>query len=82
VTFSTIADYETFVYGLREEFPTILSSTLRILRTGPASGRLVGIITFPDNLRLDVAELMDLDAGHLEILQYGYVVWQSGERLY
>ncbi|MEA3396836.1 MAG: DUF6516 family protein [Chloroflexota bacterium] len=37
---------------------------------------------FPDGLRLDVAELVDFDAGHLEILQYGYVVWKSDERLY
>ena len=79
---STIAEYEIFIYGIRETFPAILSSTLRILRTGPASGRLVGILIFPDGLRLDVAELVDFDAGYLEILQYGYVVWKGDERLY
>jgi hypothetical protein len=82
VTLSTIAEYEAFVYGLREAFPSIRSSTLRIIRTGPTSGRLVGILTFPGDLRLDVAELFDLDAGRLDILGYGYVVWQGGERLY
>jgi hypothetical protein len=79
---ATIAEYEAYVYSLRETFPVILSSTLRIIRTGPASGRLVGIVTFPGDLRLDVAELVDLDAGRLEILQYGYVVWRGDERLY
>ena len=79
---STIAEYEIFIYGIRETFPAILSSTLRILRTGPASGRLVGILIFTDGLRLDVAELVDFDAGYLEILQYGYVVWKGDERLY
>ena len=79
---TTIAGYESFVYGLCEAFPPVLSSTLRIIRTGPASGRLVGILTFPDGLRLDVAELVDFDAGRLEILQYGYVVWRGDERLY
>ena len=43
---------------------------------------MVGIVTFPDGLRLDVAELVDFDAGCLEILQYGYVVWRGDERLY
>lgn len=55
---------------------------MHIIRTGPASGRLVGILTFANELRLDVAELVDFDSGQIEILQYGYVVWQSGERLY
>jgi hypothetical protein len=77
---TTIAEYEAFVYGLRDAFSSVLSSTLRIIRTGPASGRLVGILTFSDHLRLDVAELVDFDAGQLEILQYGYVVWQDDER--
>ena len=79
---TTIAGYESFVYGLCEAFPPVLSSTLRIIRTGPASGRLVEILTFPDGLRLDVAELVDFDARRLEILQYGYVVWRGDERLY
>jgi len=79
---TTIAEYEAFVYGLRDTFSSVLSSTLRIIRTGPASGRLVGILTFSDHLRLDVAELVDFDARQLEILQYGYVVWQDEERLY
>ena len=42
---TTIAEYEAFVYGLRDAFSSVLSSTLRIIRTGPASGRLVGILT-------------------------------------
>lgn len=63
-----IAGYEIFVYSLRETFPSILSSTLRIIRAGPASGRLVGILIFPDDIRLDIAELVDFDAGCLDIL--------------
>ncbi len=82
MTLTTIAEYELFVYNLRDTFPSILSSTLRVMRAGPASGRVVGILTFPNHLRLDVAELVDFDAGRLEILQYGYVVWRGDERLY
>ncbi len=77
-----IADYEFLIYNLRDTFPSILSSTLRIIRTGPASGRVVGDLTFPHNIHLDIAELVDFDTGILEILQYGYVVWQGDKRLY
>jgi hypothetical protein len=79
---ATIADYEVFVYNLSNTFPSILSSTLRVVRTGPAAGQVVGTMIFPNDIRLDVAELVDFDAGRLEILQYGYVVWQGDERLY
>jgi len=80
--FATIADYEQFVYGLPDEFPSILSSTLRVVRSGPGSGQVIGRLTFTNTIRLEVAELIDWDAGHFEILQYGYVVWQDRERLY
>ena len=82
MTPAAIADYEVFVYSLRDAFPSILSSTLRIVRTGPAAGQVIGTLTFLNDIRLDVAELVDFDAGQLEILQYGYAVWQRDERLY
>jgi len=79
---ATLASYEIFVYSLRETFPAILSSTLRIIRSGTAAGQVVGTLTFADDVRLDVAEQMDFDSGRFEILQYGYTVWQGEERLY
>lgn len=82
MTLASIAEYEIFVYSLCDIFPFILSSTLRVIRAGPESGRVVGILTFSNDLRLDVAELVDFDAGRLDILQYGYVVWRGDERLY
>jgi len=80
--FATIACYEQFVYGLRETFPSILSSTLRVVRSGPAAGQVIGRLTFANDIRLEVSEQIDLDAGYLEVLQYGYVVWQGPGRLY
>ncbi len=82
MTFVTIADYEQFIYGLSETFPSILSSTLRVVRSGPAAGQVIGRLTFAHDIRLEIAELVDLDAGRLEILHYGYVAWQGNERLY
>ncbi len=42
ITPATLASYEVFVYSLRETFPTILSSTLRVIRSGPAGGQVIG----------------------------------------
>ena len=78
----TIADYELLIYNLPDTFLSIFATTLHLIRTGSASGRVIGDLTFSDNIRLNVAELVDFDAGQLEILQYGYVVWRSAERLY
>jgi hypothetical protein len=79
---NNIADYELLIYDLRNTFPSILSSTVHIIRTGSASGRMIGDLFFANNIRLNVAELFDFDDSQLDILQYGYVVWQHAERLY
>jgi len=44
MTFTTIADYEEFIYGLCDASLSILSSTLRVVRTGPAAGRVIGTL--------------------------------------
>jgi hypothetical protein len=80
--FATIADYEIFVYSLCDTFPVILTSTLRVIRSGPDAGQVIGTLTFANDIRLDVAEQVDFDTGSFEILQYGYVVWQGSDRLY
>jgi len=79
---ATLASYELFVYSLCETFPAILSSTLRVIRSGPAAGQVIGTLIFADNVCLEVAEQVDFDAGRFEILQYGYTAWQGEERLY
>lgn len=78
----TVADYEILIYSLRDTYPSILGSTLRVIRSGPASGQVVGQLVFAGAIRLEVAEVVDFDAGHLEILQYGYTVYRGEERLY
>lgn len=79
---ATIADYEVLIYSLPNVYSSIIVSTLRVVRSGPASGQVVGVLTFARDIRLEVAEIVDFDAGRLEILQYGYAVWQGNERLY
>ena len=82
MTLNSIADYELLIYNLQQTFPSILSSTVHIIRMGSSSGRMIGDLFFSDDIRLNIAELFDFDDGQLDILQYGYVVWQNTERLY
>ncbi len=82
MTIYTLTDYELFIYSLYDRYATILTSTLHLIRTGPASGRGIGRLTFAKDIQLEVAELVDFDLGQLEILEYGYVIYQGNERRY
>lgn len=79
---TTIADYEILIYSLQDAHPSIQSSTLRVIRTSPTSGQVIGHLSFANNIRLQVAEITDFDSGNIEILQYGYTVYQGEKRLY
>ncbi len=79
---ATIADYEILIYSLLDDFPSIHSSTLRVIRTSPTSGQIIGHLTFANDIQLQAAEIVDFDSGYFEILQYGYTIYQGNERLY
>ncbi len=79
---ATIADYEILIYSLLDDYPSIHSSTLRVIRTSPTSGQIIGHLIFANDIRLQAAEIVDFDSGYLEILQYGYTIYQDNKRLY
>jgi hypothetical protein len=79
---ATIADYEILIYSLLDDYPSIHSSTLRVIRTSPTSGQVIGHLAFANDIRLEAAEVVDFDSGSLEILQYGYTIYQGEKRLY
>ena len=79
---ATIADYEILIYSLFDDYPSIHSSTLRVIRTSPTSGQIIGHLTFANDIQLKVAEIVDFDSGYLEILQYGYTVYKDEKQLY
>ena len=82
MSLNSITEYELLIYNLQQTFSSILSTTVHILRMGSSSGRMIGDVFFSNNVRLSIAELLDFDDNRLDILQYGYVVWQNTERLY
>lgn len=75
------ADYEFFVYSLRERFPSIKHSTLAFVRRGATLARVAGELHFERNVRLVVRERIDYHRLPAVITDYGYELWQGEEKL-
>ena len=73
-------EYERFIYTLPNRYPNIEVSTLHLIPTGAAAGRLMGSVTFGEGIELRVFEAIDFAAG--EILDYGYTVYRGQEKEY
>lgn len=80
--FSSLREYERFVYTLQQRFPSITRSTLVLVRRGRLFAELSGELTFAGGRRLVVYERLTWDTGPLTIEGYSYEVWLGGEKLY
>jgi hypothetical protein len=80
--FQSLPEYETFVYTLPQQFPSILRSTLIVARRGRLLAELNGELAFADGYRLVVYERLSWDAGPLAIEGYSYEVWGGSDKLY
>ncbi|NPV07970.1 MAG: hypothetical protein HPY83_08415 [Anaerolineae bacterium] len=72
--------YAAFVYGLRERFAEIESSTLVLLPRSPTVAVLRGELLFAGGIRLRVVEQVDF--AEARIHYYSYTVYRGEERLY
>ncbi len=80
--FSSLRDYERFVYTLQQRFPSIIRSTLVVIQRGRLYAEVRGELAFADEHRLTVYERLTWDAGPLTIEGYSYEAWRGGEKLY
>lgn len=80
--YQSLRDYEEFIYTLPQQFRSISSSTLVVIRRGGRMVTVSGEIVFPQGYRLVVKKRLTFDAGPLILKRYGYEVWHSGEKLY
>lgn len=89
--FSSLAEYEQFVYTLQQRFPSILRSTpvcvprtgrLVVIRRGRQFAELSGDLIFAGGYRLDIYERLAWDDGPLSLEGYSYEAWRGSERLY
>jgi hypothetical protein len=78
----SLADYETFVYTLPQQYPLIQRSTLVVVRRGASVAILRGELELPDGIRLVVNEKLSFASAAGEIKGYGYEVWRNAEQIY
>ena len=77
---ASIADHETFVYGLPEAFASIQMSTLVVVHTGPLTAVVRGEIHFGQGLVLRILEVVNARQQRIE--RYGYELWRTDKELW
>ncbi len=79
--FQSLRDYEEFVYTLKQRFSVIDASTLVVARRGKRTATLQGEIIFRQGYRIALKERLSFDEGPVVIEDYGYEVWDKGEKI-
>jgi hypothetical protein len=80
--FRSLPEYEEFIYTIQLRYPTIITSTLVVVRRGADVAVVHGELTFRDHLRLLVRERITLEDGLPRIETYGYEIRRGEELLY
>jgi hypothetical protein len=80
--YQSLREYEELVYRLPQQFLSIVSSTLVVVRRGARMVTVSGEIMFREGSRLVIKERLTFDAGPLVLIRYGYEVWRGAEKLY
>ncbi len=78
----TIEDYEFFLYALPQEFPSILRSTVTLVRLGATLARVAGELHFGNDVRVMIRERILYHRLPAVIDWYGYEVWHGEEKLF
>ncbi|NOX62657.1 MAG: hypothetical protein GXP42_12035 [Chloroflexi bacterium] len=78
----SLSEYESFVYTLAQRYPSIVRSTLTVIRRGATVAVLRGEVEFNKGVRLSVREKLSFVSTPGTIKGYGYEVWQNDELLY
>jgi hypothetical protein len=73
--FRSFRDYEEFVYTLQQQFPSIKSSSLVVIRRGKRVALLQGELLFNDGYRIVIRERLAYDDDAVVIESYGYEIW-------
>jgi hypothetical protein len=77
---ASIADYETFIYGLPDTLACIQMSTLVVVHTGPVTAVVKGEVHLGQGLVLRVLEVVNSRQQRIE--RYGYELWRDNEELW
>ena len=77
-----LLDYELFIYALQDDYPSIRTATLTVIRQASDVATVEGDLFFYGDLRLHVLEFVRFDLTPPQFSHYGYEVWRSSEKLY
>lgn len=80
--FQSLREYETFIYTLQPQFPSVESTTLVVAQRGRYFAELTGDVLITGGYRLSVYERLTWDEAEIQIEDYGYEVWRGSEKLY
>jgi len=76
----SLPEYESFIYSLPLQFPSIKISTLIVKRTSATSAQVIGEIYFDKGVTFSIFEAVDFLKGRIE--DYGYEVYHGREKLF
>lgn len=79
--FTSLRDYERFVYRIRDQNPIILNTNLVIVPRGRRTAVLRGELVFEHGYRLAVLERLSLDLETVVIESYGYEIWRGTRKI-
>jgi hypothetical protein len=82
VNFLSLDDYEAFIYGLPQQYPSLAYSKLLVARRGVGTAVVSGDAFFSDGIRLSINEQLMFDDDVWRIVRYSYEVWRNAEKLY
>jgi hypothetical protein len=77
--FPSQAEYERLIYGLLEDHPQVVRSTLRLYSASSLTAVVEGSIHLRNGLELRVVEALDLKLGRIR--QYSYTVFHGTEKV-
>ncbi len=80
--FSSLREYEVFIYTLQLQFPSIQRSTLIVVQRGRLFAELRGELSFAGEYRLGVYERLSWHTETLAIEGYSYEGWNGNTKLY
>lgn len=81
-SFQSLRSYEDFLYDLPSLYPSIVYTTLVVIRHSARQATVTGEVAFADAYRLVVSERLDFADQVIRIRHYGYEVWHGKEKLY
>ena len=80
--FQSLYEYEEYIYTLQQRFPSIVMSTLAVVRRGAQQARVAGELTFGKGHKLIIRERLTAEDGALLLERYSYEAWCNAEILY